>query len=67
VESSNIALLLSNFLARFLQAFWHNVVAVLESVEVSIICGILFLSEKFEGLSVRCASASEGKKSGTVF
>lgn len=48
MESSNISLLLGNLLARFLQAFWHIVLAVIEGIEVSTICGILFLSESFK-------------------
>jgi len=40
VESSNIALLLGNLLARFLQTFWHIVLAVIDGVEVSTTCGI---------------------------
>jgi hypothetical protein len=48
VESSNISLLLGNLLARFLQAFWHIVLAVIEGIEVSTIWGILFLSESFK-------------------
>ena len=40
MESSNIALLLGNLLARFLQTFWHIVLAVIDGVEVSTTCGI---------------------------
>lgn len=57
MESSDVALLLGNLLARFLQAFWHIVLAVVEGIEVSTICGTLFLSEKFRGLSVQCPPA----------
>jgi hypothetical protein len=38
MESCDVAFLFGNLLARLLQAFWHNVVVVIEVVEVSGVC-----------------------------
>jgi hypothetical protein len=63
MECCNVALLLGNLLARLLQAFWHNVVVVIEVVEVSSIC--LYFAHRQSCQVSACKSRSGAKRNST--